>query len=96
MFTPKLKSISYREKLFPTNFQSHKSIKKRNLIINQTSSNDSYDENILYNSTTRYANFKSIINGKKIFLKKNFTHVLEEEKKKDKDKPKYPINLSNK
>jgi CRP-like cAMP-binding protein len=96
VFTPKLKSLSYREKLFPTNFQSHKSIKKRNLIINQTSSNDSYDENILYNSTTRYANFKSIINGKKIFLKKNFTHVLEEEKKKDKDKPKYPINLSNK
>ena len=96
VFTPQLKSISFREKLFPYNIQSHKSIKKRNLYINQTSSNDSFDDKIIYNSTTRYVNFQSIIKGKKMFLKKNFTHVLEEEKKKDKEKPKYPINLSNK
>lgn len=96
MFSPKLKSISYREKLFPYNIQNIKTNLKNNINSNKTSSNDSYDDNIIYNSSRRYANFQSIIKGKKIYLKKNFNNFLEQEKKKDKEKPKYPINLSNK
>ena len=96
VFSPKLKSISYREKLFPYNIQNIKTNLKNNINSNKTSSNDSYDDNIIYNSSRRYANFQSIIKGKKIYLKKNFNNFLEQEKKKDKEKPKYPINLSNK
>ena len=71
---------------------STKKIKSKK--INKTTLSDSSEEKITSKSNLRYSNFSSILNGKKIYLKKNFRNVLEKEAKRD--KPQYPLNFQNK
>ena len=94
IFSPKVKSISYRYKMFEQNLKITSTKKIKSKKINKTTLSDSSEEKITSKSNLRYSNFSSILNGKKIYLKKNFRNVLEKEAKRD--KPQYPLNFQNK